>query len=83
LAVRFLGDGAEQDEILVQEILEFGIFVELLTQQFTAASGVGVKIDKDQLVIAFGLGRRFVQRSFEPALGGSHRGEHKQERQDE
>ena len=60
LAVRFLGDGAEQDEILVQEILKLGIFVELLTQQFAARSGIGVKIDQDQLVIAFGFGHRFV-----------------------
>jgi hypothetical protein len=82
-AVRFLGDGAEQDEILIQEILKLRIFVELLTQQFTARSGIGVKVDKDQLVIAFGFGHRFVQRSFEPALGGSHGGEDKHERQNE
>jgi hypothetical protein len=31
LAVGLLGDGPEQDEILVQEIPKLGIFVELLT----------------------------------------------------
>ena len=57
--------------------MEFRVVVKLLTQQFTATSGVGVKIDEDQLVIAFGLGYRLVQGALEPILGRSHRGERK------
>jgi hypothetical protein len=52
----FLENGPEEHEIRIQKILEFGIFVELLTQQFTAPSGIGVKIDENQLVIALGFG---------------------------
>jgi len=76
-----LTDGPKQDEIGVQEILELGIFIELLTQQFAAPSGVGVKIDENQLVIALGLGHGFIQGSLEPALGRGQGGEDKHERQ--
>jgi hypothetical protein len=61
--------GAVEDEIRVEERLEFGIAVELLTQQFTGPSARGVKIEKDELVFGFGLGHRLVKRSFEPGLG--------------
>jgi hypothetical protein len=44
LAVRFLDGGLEEDEILGQEGLVFGVAVELLTEQFAAPSGVGVEV---------------------------------------
>jgi hypothetical protein len=76
-----LRNSPEQDEIGVQEVLELGIIIELLTQQFTAPSGVRIKINEDQLVIDLGLGHRFVQGSLEPALGRGQGGEDKHERQ--
>jgi hypothetical protein len=78
-----LDNGSEEDEILFEEVSELGIFVKLLTQQFAAPSGVGVKIDEDQLVIAFGFGRRLVQGSLEPCLGRSRASERKHEGQSE
>jgi hypothetical protein len=76
-----LRNSPEQDEISVQEVLELGIFVELLTQQFAGPSGVRIKVNEDQLVIALGLGHGFVQGSLEPALGRGQGGEDKHERQ--
>jgi hypothetical protein len=76
-----LRNSPEQDEIGVQEVLELGIFIELLTQQFATPSGVRIKINEDQLVIALGLGHGFVQGSLEPALGRGQGGEDKHERQ--
>ena len=60
LALRLLGVDPVEHEVLGQEVLELGVVVELLTQQFTARSGVGRKIEEDQLVIDFGLGVRLV-----------------------
>ena len=56
-----LGDGPEEDEILVQEGVELGVVVELLTEQFAAPSGVGVEVDENQLVLDLGLGDCLVQ----------------------
>jgi hypothetical protein len=82
---RFLGEDLIEDEILGQEVLELGIVVKLLTQQFTAPSGVGGKIEEKGLVIDFGLGERLVQGPFEPhgVLGERRGGEHKHDGQDE
>jgi len=80
---RFLGVDLNQDEIVGQEVLELGVVVKLLTQQFTARSGVGGKIEEEGLVIGFGLGERLVQGSLEPhgVLGERRRGEHKHDDQ--
>jgi hypothetical protein len=82
---RFLGEDLNQDEILGQEVLELGVVVKLLTQQFTAPSSVRGKIEEKGLVIDFGLGERFVQGPLEPhrILGERQGGEHKHEGQDE
>jgi hypothetical protein len=74
LALRFLRVNPVEDEIL-----ELGVVVKLLTQQFTARSSVGVEIEEDQLVIDFGLGVRLVQGTLEPfqVLGERRGGEHK------
>jgi hypothetical protein len=79
LALRFLRVNPVEDEILGQEVLELGVVVKLLTQQFTARSSVGVEIEEDQLVIGFGLGVRLVQGTLEPfqVLGERRGGEHK------
>jgi hypothetical protein len=63
--------GAEEDEMGVQEILEFRIGVKLLTQQSAAPSAAGVEIDEDELVLGLGFGHGLVQRAVEPALGRS------------
>jgi hypothetical protein len=76
---RFLGVDLNQDEILGQEVLELRVVVKLLTQQFTAPSSVGGKIEEKGLVIGFGLGERLVQGPLEPhrILGERQRGDHK------
>ncbi|MGZ5555262.1 MAG: hypothetical protein ACXW3H_05840, partial [Candidatus Aminicenantales bacterium] len=65
--------------VLVEVILELGIIVELLTQQFTASSRVGIKIHQDQFILAFGFGHGLVQRALELDLGRSRRDEPKQQ----
>jgi hypothetical protein len=82
---RFLGVDLIQDEILGQEVLELGVVVKLLTQQFTAPSGIGGKIEEEGLVIGFGLGERLIQGPIEPhgVLGERRGGEHKHDGQDE
>jgi len=61
--------GAVEDEMPIQEILELGIFVELLTQQSAAPSAVREEIDQDVFSFGFGFSQSFVQRSPEPGLG--------------
>jgi hypothetical protein len=80
---RFLGVDLIQDEILGQEVLELGVVVKLLTQQFTAPSSIGGKIEEEGLVIDFGLGERLVQGPLEPhrILGERRGGEHKHDEQ--
>jgi hypothetical protein len=80
----FLGVDLIEDEILGQEVLELGVIVKLLTQQFTARSGVGGKIEKKGLVVDFGFGERLVQGPLEPhgVLGERRGGEHKHEEKD-
>jgi hypothetical protein len=77
-----LGDSPEEDEILVQESVELGIVVKLLTEQFAGPSGVGVKVDEDQLVLDLGFGNGLVQGALEPVLRRSHGGEDKHHEQE-
>jgi hypothetical protein len=70
-----LGNGPEDDEIRVEETLELGVLEKLLTQQFTAPSRVGVKIDKDFFVFGFCLGQGLVEGPGEEDLGRSRGGE--------
>jgi hypothetical protein len=71
IALRVLNGGPEGDEIFLEEILEFGVFEELLTEQFTAPSGVGREIEDDFFVFGLGLGHGFVQGALEKDLGRS------------
>jgi hypothetical protein len=71
-----LDDGLEQDEILGQIILEFGVFEELLTEQFAAPSGVGAEVEEDFFVFGSGLSQGFVESALEEiALGKGRRSE--------
>jgi hypothetical protein len=71
-----LDDGLEQDEILGQIILEFGVFEELLTEQFAAPSGVGREVEEDFFVFGSGLSQGFVESALEEiALGKGRRSE--------
>jgi hypothetical protein len=77
VAELLLAVGPQEDEILVQEILELGVAVVLLTQQYAAPSATAVEVDQDQLVLALGLGHGLVQGALEPGLGGRQRSEDK------
>jgi hypothetical protein len=70
----------EEDEILVQEILELGILVKLLTQQSAAPSTTRVEVEEDEFVFGLGLGHGLVERAFEPVLGRSARDDEENER---
>jgi hypothetical protein len=72
--------GAVEDEILVQEILEFRILVKLLTQQSAAPSTTPEEIEEDQLVLALGLGHGLVKRALEPILGRAEGGDEENQR---
>jgi hypothetical protein len=61
--------GAVEDEIRIQEVLELGGGVKLLTQQFTGPSATRVEIEKDQLLFGLGLGDGLVESALEPGLG--------------
>ena len=61
--------GPDEDEIRVQEILELGIGVNLLTQQDAAPSATRVEIEKDELLFRLGLRDGLVDRPREPVLG--------------
>jgi hypothetical protein len=63
--------GADEDEILVQEILEFGIGVDLLTQQDAAPSASRIEIDEDEFAFGIGLGDGLIDRAGEPLLSES------------
>jgi len=52
--------GAVEDEMFVQEILEFRILVKLLTQQSAAPSTTREEIEEDPFVLALGLGHGLV-----------------------
>jgi hypothetical protein len=70
---RLLNGSPENDEILVDKILEFGVFEELLTEQFAAPSGIGGKVEEDLFVFGSGFCDGFVQGAFEKDLGRSRR----------
>jgi hypothetical protein len=71
-----LDNGLEQDKILGQIILEFGVFEELLTEQFATPSGVGAEVEKDFFVFGSGLSQGLVESSLEEiALGKGRRSE--------
>jgi len=71
IALRVLNGSPEDDEILLEEILEFGVFEELLTEQFAAPSGVGREVEEDFFVFGLGLGHGFVHGTLEKDLGRS------------
>jgi hypothetical protein len=64
----------EKNKILVKKILEFFVSVELLIQQYAAASAIREEVDQDQLVFAFRLGDCVIQAALEPTLSDSKRG---------
>jgi hypothetical protein len=74
-AARLFDVGQEQNEILVEERLELGVVVKLLTQQSAVPSATAEEVDEDELSLALGLGRGLVQRPLEPVLGRGGRGE--------
>jgi hypothetical protein len=61
VAVLVPAAGAVDDDVGVEEIGVFGVFVELLDQQFAAPSATREKVDEDELVVLFGLGQRLVE----------------------
>ncbi len=63
VAERISPAGAVDDEVFVQEFGVIGVFVELLDQQFTAPSTVGVEIDEDGFVFLLGQSQCFLERS--------------------
>jgi hypothetical protein len=71
IALRVLNGSPEDDEILLEEILEFGVFEELLTEQFAAPSSVGREVEEDFFVFGLGLGHGFVHSALEKDLGRS------------
>jgi len=77
VALRVLNGGPEEDEVLLEEILEFGVFEELLTEQFAAPSGVGREVEEDFFVFGLGPGHGFVHGALEKDLGRSQRGQEK------
>jgi hypothetical protein len=77
IALRLLNGGPENDEILLEEILEFGVFKKLLTEQSAAPSGVGREVEQDFFVFGLGRGHGFVQGALEKDLGRSQRGQKK------
>jgi hypothetical protein len=80
VALRILNGGPEDDEIFCEEILEFGIFEKLLTEQYAAPSGVRHKIEENLFVCGLGLGHGFVQGAFEIDLGRSGGGQDEKNR---
>jgi hypothetical protein len=74
-----VGIGPEEDEILVLEGVELGVFVELLAEQLAAPSATAVEVDNHQLVLELGLGYGLVQAALEPALSGGEGGENEHE----
>jgi hypothetical protein len=76
-----VGIGPEEDEILVLEGVELGVFVELLAEQLAAPSTTAEEIDDHQLVLELGLSHGLVQAALKPALGGGERGENEHESQ--
>jgi hypothetical protein len=71
IALGVLSDGPKNDEILCQEILKLGVFEKLLTEQYTAPSGVGCEIEEDFFVFDLGFGHDFVQGALKKDLGRS------------
>jgi hypothetical protein len=51
-----------------EEILIFGLRVELLAEQFAASSGRGVEVDEDVLVFRLRFGKGFLEGASEPFL---------------
>jgi hypothetical protein len=77
VALRILNGGPENDKTLLKEILEFGVFEELLTEQFAAPSRIGREVEENLFVFGLGRGHGFVQGALEKDLGRSHRGQKK------
>jgi hypothetical protein len=69
VAFRLLNGGPENDETLLKEILELGVFEELLTEQFATPSGVGREVEENFFVFGLGRGKGFVQGALEIDLG--------------
>ena len=76
----FIPVGTVEDEIFVQEVLEFWILVKLLTQQSAAPSTTREEIEEDPFVLALGLGHGLVDRALEPVLGRGERGDKENDR---
>jgi hypothetical protein len=76
----FIPVGAEEDKILIKEILEFRILVKLLTQQSAAPSATREEIKEDPFVLALGLSHSLVESAFEPVLGAGQGSEQENER---
>jgi len=74
IALRVLDGGPIEDEIFLEEILELGVFEELLTEQFTAPSGVGREVEEDFFVFRLSDRHSFVDSALEKDLGRSQRG---------
>lgn len=75
--------GQEKDEILVEERMELDVLVKLLTQQSATPSATAEEIDEYELILALCLGHGLIQRSLEPGLSRSGRGEDESEDQSE
>jgi hypothetical protein len=75
--------GQNEDEILVEERMELGVMVELLTQQSAGASATAIEIHEDELVLLLGLGRGLLQYPVEPVLGRSGGSENEEDRKGE
>jgi hypothetical protein len=73
----------EKDEVLVKERMKPGVLVKLLTQQSATPSATAEEIDEYELILALCLGHGLIQRSLEPGLSRSARGEDKSEDQSE
>jgi hypothetical protein len=58
----------EKDEIAIEKILEFFVFVKLLIQQCAGPSTIREKIDQDQLILGFCLEQGIIDRALEPVL---------------
>jgi len=71
VALGVLSNGPKNYEILCQEILKLGVFEKLLTEQYTAPSGVRSEVEEDFFVFGLGLGYGFVQSALEKDLGRS------------
>jgi hypothetical protein len=72
--------GTDEDKILVQEILEFGIGVDLLTQQDAAPSASRIEINENEFAFGIGLGDGLIDGAGEPLLsesGGRNKSDNK------